>query len=123
MPNRPLGPCAVKSCPGRATNGRYCADHVQLNKRKREDEKRPSAARRGYGRKWRAKRAAYLKAHSTCVECGEPATDVDHVIARSQGGTDEWYNLQALCHSCHSRKTALVDGGMGNEKKGWGGGL
>lgn len=33
------------------------------------------------------------------------ATDVDHIIPKSQGGMSEHSNLQSLCHSCHSIKT------------------
>lgn len=37
--------------------------------------------------------------------CTEQATDVDHIIPASQGGTDYPDNLQAVCHTCHTRKT------------------
>ena len=54
-----------------------------------------------------------------CRECerhGRPyvlATVVDHVIPRESGGIDALDNLQALCKSCHDRKTAKTDGGFG----------
>jgi 5-methylcytosine-specific restriction endonuclease McrA len=32
---------------------------------------------------------------------------VDHIIPRSQGGTNDPKNLQALCITCHGKKTAL----------------
>jgi len=47
----------------------------------------------------------------------EIATHVDHVVPRSAGGTDAWSNLQPLCASCHSRKTALHDGGFGRARR------
>lgn len=75
------------------------------------DAQRGSAAERGYDRRWRRLRTAYLVAHPLCVECQKRgaivlATDVDHVVARRNGGSDDESNLQALCHACHSRKTA-----------------
>ena len=40
------------------------------------------------------------------LDCGELATNVDHIIPRRDGGADESNNFQALCHSHHSQKTA-----------------
>lgn len=40
---------------------------------------------------------------SSCVVCGRPATDVDHIVP---GGGDDAKNLQPLCASCHLEKTA-----------------
>lgn len=76
---------------------------------------RPSAAARGYGRRWRRLRAWYLARHPICelAGCLDPATDVDHIVAKARGGGDELNNLQALCHRHHSQKTALRDGGLG----------
>jgi len=76
---------------------------------------RPSAAARGYDVKWRRIRAQFVKAHPYCSApgCGAPTTDVDHIIPRARGGTDDWSNLQALCHAHHSAKTATQDGRWG----------
>ena len=74
------------------------------------DEGRGSAAERGYGYRWQRLRQAYLRVHPLCVVCQAEgrvvaATDVDHIIAKRDGGTDDELNLQPLCHSHHSRKT------------------
>jgi diadenosine tetraphosphate (Ap4A) HIT family hydrolase/5-methylcytosine-specific restriction endonuclease McrA len=43
-----------------------------------------------------------------CDLCGvsadERALEVDHIIPRNKGGTDEISNLQALCYSCNAKK-------------------
>ena len=49
------------------------------------DRQRPSAARRGYGPRWRRARAAFLARHPLCAACRAqgrvvPATVVDHVV-------------------------------------------
>lgn len=115
MPYRPIGPCAAHPCRGRATHGRYCEQHARQNRR---PDNRPSASRRGYDAKWRRVRAAYLRGHKDCVVCGEQATEVDHVVALKDGGTHQWSNLQAMCKTHHSRKTAVSDGGFGNRRGG-----
>ncbi|XZA02385.1 HNH endonuclease [Xanthomonas albilineans] len=35
-----------------------------------------------------------------------PAVAVDHIVPKSQGGTDHPNNCQAICHRCHVLKTA-----------------
>jgi 5-methylcytosine-specific restriction protein A len=75
------------------------------------DARRGTAASRGYDGRWQRIRMAYLKGHPLCAECLKEhrvtvATDVDHIIPKRDGGSDADGNLQALCHSCHSRKTA-----------------
>jgi 5-methylcytosine-specific restriction protein A len=39
------------------------------------------------------------------------ATEVDHVLPRSEGGTDDQANLQPICHPCHVAKTVARTGG------------
>jgi 5-methylcytosine-specific restriction protein A len=86
--------------------------------KKKLDASRPNATVRGYGLAWRKKRDAYLCQHPWC-ESGThaeniPATDVDHKVSKRIGGSDDASNLEALCHECHSRKTALEDGRWGH---------
>lgn len=74
------------------------------------DQGRGSANERGYGHRWQRLRLMFLRAHPLCVVCGQAgrvvaATDVDHIVAKRDGGADAWDNLQSLCHACHSRKT------------------
>jgi 5-methylcytosine-specific restriction protein A len=36
---------------------------------------------------------------------GRPTEEVDHILPKSQGGTDDRANLQGLCRTHHSAKT------------------
>lgn len=79
----------------------------------RLSDPRPSASVRGYGGHWRRLRLAWLREHPLCFICARCASEVDHLLAREKGGTDDPSNLRSLCKSCHSRKTVIVDGGFG----------
>lgn len=121
MPPKPLHPCAAPGCPTLVRDGSYCPTHKR-ERVQQYDQARGSASRRGYGTRWRRLRTMFLAAHPLC---GDPyrrhpdqavmANEVDHILARAQGGTDEWGNLQGLCSSCHSHKTALEDGRWGGD--------
>lgn len=87
-----------------------------------------SSSARGYGAEWRKLRARKLKATPWCedpyhvhraAEHAPPnamtrtprprrpaAVTVDHLVPKSQGGTDAWENLMSLCQPCHNRKTS-----------------
>lgn len=97
--------CEHVGCKKLCTEGRYCEEH----KPKRKDPKgRKNSAQRGYGGAWRKARALFLKLHPVCVICGQPATDVDHIVPHKGDKKIFWdvNNWQPLCHSCHSKKTA-----------------
>ena len=73
-------------------------------------ERRPSAAKRGYGRNWRRARARFLTRHPLCATCAADgrvteATVVDHVVPHRGDRRMFWDvgNWQALCAPCHDR--------------------
>lgn len=117
MPRRSCKPCRSPGCPG-LTHGKYCEAHKHLENERQQDHDRHrgNAAQRGYGSRWRRLRRMYLNNHPLCEdpfgihETPVPATDVDHIIPRSDSGPDDESNLQALCKSCHSRKTVRENG-------------
>jgi hypothetical protein len=58
-------------------------------------------------RSWRTLRLIILERDShTCWKCGKRATQVDHLIPHSAGGTDDVQNLAAICFPCNNRKNA-----------------
>ena len=102
MPKSPPIPCNHPGCFKLVSKG-YCEQHKP---------KRKSASKRGYDRQWRNKRLIYLQEHPLCTECESEgkitaATVVDHIIPHRGNKQlfDDDNNLQALCKSCHDRKT------------------
>ena len=49
----------------------------------------------------------FSRSGGKCVYCGAPAQEIDHVIPRSNGGTDSTYNLVASCRACNQMKSNL----------------
>jgi len=107
---RPLRPCNVPGCPEIAVKGGRCAAHAAERERA-TDRSRPPAYKRGYDYDHRKRRARVLRECPYCVQCGAPATVVDHIVPLARGGTDDMGNLQPLCARCHNRKTNREDGG------------
>lgn len=69
--------------------------------------KRGSSSAQGYGGRWRLLRKLILNRDPYCKACKRAAsTEVDHVVAKRNGGSDSIENLQGLCKPCHSAKTA-----------------
>lgn len=59
---------------------------------------------------WRKLRDQVLREEPLCRLCQgrghvTPATEVDHIVPRSQGGASARGNLQGLCGPCHRKKT------------------
>ena len=80
------------------------------NKQRSYERRRGSSTARGYGYTWQKKRLAYLAENPVCVRCQGPANEVDHIVSKRRGGSDDEENFQSLCKTCHSRKTAREDG-------------
>ena len=119
-PRRAARPCAHRGCPNlvRGRNRRYCDEH-QSQEWKRQDARRGSAAARGYGPQWQEVRDRYLRQHPRCERCGRRAELVHHIVRKSEGGSDDHINLQALCRLCHAQVHAhageLFGGHRGRE--------
>ena len=79
----------------------------------RPPDRRASAARRGYDRRWARARAAYLAVHPHCAGCARrgrraPAAVVDHITPHRGDARLFWdeANWQPLCVPCHNAKSA-----------------
>ncbi len=107
MPYKPLKPCAHHGCPV-LTKDRFCPKHAKMAARQYNRYGRNRETRRRYGGPWKKVRAAFLSANPLCEMCQAdgrltPATLVHHRVRLTNGGTNDWGNLQALCSECHSR--------------------
>ena len=94
----------------------YCDAHQRDTRQ--YDQHRGNSAQRGYNTAWRKFRDGFLRRHPLCVMCEAqgrvtPATVVDHITPHKGDTTLFWAkdNHQALCASCHSRKTLAEDMG------------
>ena len=121
MPWKPKHPCKFPVCAELVDYGQSrCPKHEALL-RTQYDDRRGTSTQRGYGVRWRQLRRWWLNAHPLCEECKKQgklvtAEVVDHIVPH-RGNYALLYdpaNLQSLCTTCHNRKTAAEDGGLGN---------
>ncbi len=58
----------------------------------------------------------FTRARGRCECCGahehQRALEVDHIVPRNQGGSDDLSNLQALCFRCNAGKRKEARGGL-----------
>lgn len=111
MPYKAARPCGHPRCGTLVTDGSgYCAAHQSDRKRFNADD-RPSASQRGYGAAWRKLRDQVMRRDNglcqVCQRAGRitAAAQVDHIVPKAEGGTDDEGNLQAICKRCHQIKT------------------
>jgi 5-methylcytosine-specific restriction protein A len=125
MAGRAFTPCPVPGCGALVLGGGRCGDHrvedVKAVRERRNDWRKrnpqPSRHERGYTNKWHAARTAFLLRHPLCKHCADagrltPANVVDHIIDHKGDAQLFWDfgNWQALCASCHNRKTWSTNG-------------
>lgn len=123
MALKPLRPCAHIGC-SELTRSIYCSRHQPKDTQRRSSD--AAAWHRWYSLPiFRDRlRPEQLLREPFCRECAKRgervrATDVDHVIPHR--GVWRLFadpgNLQSLCHSCHSRKTAAEMREQAEEKQ------
>lgn len=97
-------PTRCTQCPKLATNHGRCDNH------QRKPWANPSANTRTLTRQQRDHfRTAVLNDwNHTCGQCGQPASEADHITPIGLGGNPhDWeHNGMALCPTCHTIKTA-----------------
>jgi 5-methylcytosine-specific restriction protein A len=97
MPWKPKRPCRVTAC----RELQPCPQHPILGRW----DGRGSTTARGYGWAWQQQRKAALERDGYTCACGAPATQVDHVRPKVNGGTDDLDNLASRCDACANTKT------------------
>lgn len=125
MPKAAPRACTHPGCPALVTGkGSQCPAHAKKRQRVSDARRRTNQTgpRLYDSQRWKRLRKLVLTRDPLCVECRKKnrvtaACHVDHIVSISDGGNPfDLANLQALCASCHSRKTARQDGGYGNPK-------
>ena len=81
-----------------------------------DTDKRGNRHQRGYGYTWEKTRKQILVRDDhlcqVCLNQGKltPGNEVDHIIPKAKGGTDDQDNLQTICTDCHKQKTIKETG-------------
>lgn len=102
--------CAVAGCYNTTKdNNKYCDKHINTVERKIFTVRTKSRQwhNKYNNAQWRKKSREFLRNNPYCVECGNKATITDHIIPHRGNEFLFWSdeNLQAMCQSCHTRKT------------------
>ncbi|WP_020201879.1 HNH endonuclease [Cupriavidus sp. WS] len=113
MTARPPSICRQPGCGITIARPGYCTAHARPAGGWAPDAERGTRHQRGYDAEWERIRARILKRARGLCECAEcraldrvrVAKEVDHIVPKAQGGTDDDDNLQAINRDCHKAKT------------------
>jgi 5-methylcytosine-specific restriction endonuclease McrA len=96
--------CSLPECPDFADPGETRCNRHKINTWQTSTWTRPPG--------WaRIRQSVLHRDRHTCVYCGNPADQVDHVLPVSQGGSNKRDNLVASCKRCNlSKNQAAVRG-------------
>ena len=108
-----LRPCRKSGCPTSHRNNKgYCDKHRELEGWGKRQKLLGNRHARGYGKEWDKLRLVilnrdkYLCQAHLLIGIAVAGNNVDHILSKALGGTDEHTNLQVLCTECHRIKTA-----------------
>lgn len=124
MPTSAPKPCTV--CGVLVRTGSSRCDEHQVRQGTFADVRRGSRHERGYGNAWTHLRQRILRRDGgLCQVCKAQGIlaaghEVDHIVPKAQGGTDDDRNLQTICVPHHRAKTAS-EAQAGKPAGGWGG--
>jgi 5-methylcytosine-specific restriction enzyme A len=78
-------------------------------KQRERDARRGTTTQRGLGSDWQRVRRIAVARQPYCAEC-DATSDLtgDHIVPRSEGGTNTLDNVRVLCRSCNSRKSKRI---------------
>lgn len=112
MTKRSLKQCAAPGCYVLVRETNRCPDH-QRDSRRQNDSKRPTACKRGYGRRWQRVSKAWLSKpeNALCCYCKakgriRASECVDHYIPHKGDMKLFWdrKNWRAACIQCNNAK-------------------
>lgn len=121
MPTRAKKYCSKANCGRYAVKSGMCQEHYDERQREVRGRRVYQPYERWYGLKvWRVLKERQLRRQPLCEECLKEkdmvvAEEVDHIKPHR----GDWRlfidpnNLQSLCASCHSRKTAKENAARG----------
>lgn len=111
MPQAAPRPCAAVGCGVLVRDGSSRCPAHKVVAGTFADKRRGSRHERGYGTAWDKQRKRILKRDGgICQACLPGAvhagTEVDHIVPKEEGGTDDDANLRTICSAAHKLKTA-----------------